>query len=76
MILTGLAMSPAHERGAALACRTFSVAGRRRARSISLAMALLVGFFVIHIAMILAAGPFNELRSIITGWYRTDPPAP
>jgi len=25
--------------------------------------------------MILAAGPINELRSIITGWYRTDPPA-
>ena len=24
--------------------------------------------------MILAAGPINELRSIITGWYRTDPP--
>ena len=23
--------------------------------------------------MILAAGPINELRSIITGWYRTDP---
>jgi thiosulfate reductase cytochrome b subunit len=22
--------------------------------------------------MILAAGPINELRSIITGWYRTD----
>ena len=25
--------------------------------------------------MILAAGPINELRSIITGWYRTDAPA-
>jgi hypothetical protein len=24
--------------------------------------------------MILAAGPINELRSIVTGWYRTDPP--
>jgi hypothetical protein len=23
--------------------------------------------------MILAAGPINELRSIITGWYRIDP---
>ena len=23
-------------------------------------------------AMILAAGPLNELRSIITGWYRID----
>jgi hypothetical protein len=23
--------------------------------------------------MILAAGPINELRSIVTGWYRIDP---
>ena len=38
-------------------------------------MVLLVLFFVIHILMILAAGPINELRSIVTGWYRTDPPA-
>ena len=38
-------------------------------------MLLLVGFFIVHMLMILAAGPINELRSIITGWYRTDPPA-
>jgi thiosulfate reductase cytochrome b subunit len=36
-------------------------------------MLLLVGFFVIHIVMVLAAGPLNELRSIVTGWYRADP---
>lgn len=36
-------------------------------------MSLLVLFFVVHIVMVLAAGPTNELRSIITGWYRTDP---
>jgi dihydroorotase len=29
-------------------------------------------FFLIHIFMVLAAGPLNEMRSIITGWYRTD----
>ena len=33
---------------------------------------LLVGFFIVHIVMIFAAGPLNELRSIITGWYRVD----
>ena len=38
-------------------------------------MVMLVLFFVVHIAMVLAAGPINELRSIVTGWYRTDPPA-
>ena len=48
--------------------------GRQTARTIHfVAMSLLVGFFVIHMLMILAAGPINELRSIITGWYRTDP---
>jgi thiosulfate reductase cytochrome b subunit len=36
-------------------------------------MLALVAFFVIHILMVLAAGPINELRSIVTGWYRTDP---
>jgi thiosulfate reductase cytochrome b subunit len=36
-------------------------------------MALLVLFFVVHMAMILLAGPINELRSIITGYYRLSP---
>jgi len=43
-------------------------------------MAGLVGFFVIHIVMIVLAGPINEVRSIVTGWYRLPreprPPAP
>jgi thiosulfate reductase cytochrome b subunit len=49
--------------------------GRQTARTIHFVMmALLVGFFIVHIVMIVAAGPLNELRSIITGWYRVDPP--
>ena len=32
----------------------------------------LVLFFIVHIAMVFAAGPINEMRSMITGWYRTD----
>jgi thiosulfate reductase cytochrome b subunit len=31
-----------------------------------------LGFFAVHMAMILLAGPLNEMRSILTGWYRTD----
>jgi thiosulfate reductase cytochrome b subunit len=38
-------------------------------------MLLLVLFFVVHIVMIFAAGPINELRSIFTGWYRIDSPS-
>ena len=74
MILTGLAMSPTMN--AAVPLLPELLGGRQTARTIHFAvMLLLVGFFVIHILMILAAGPINELRSIITGWYRTDPPA-
>jgi thiosulfate reductase cytochrome b subunit len=48
--------------------------GRQTARTIHFAvMVLLVLFFVVHIAMVLLAGPFNELRSMITGYYRTSP---
>lgn len=72
IILTGLAMSPGAN--AMLPFLPELLGGRQTARTIHfVAMVLLVGFFVIHILMIVAAGPLNELRSIITGWYRTDP---
>lgn len=72
MIATGLAMSPSMN--AAVPFLADALGGRQTARTIHfVAMLLLVGFFVIHLAMILAAGPINELRSIVTGWYRVDP---
>ncbi|TGP50522.1 cytochrome b/b6 domain-containing protein [bacterium M00.F.Ca.ET.230.01.1.1] len=74
MIVTGLAMSPSMD--SVLPWLNEILGGRQTARTIHFTiMLLLVGFFIIHILMILAAGPINELRSIITGWYRTDPPA-
>lgn len=73
MIVTGLAMSPSMN--AAVPFLADLLGGRQTARTIHfVTMALLVGFFVIHMLMILAAGPINELRSIVTGWYRTDLP--
>jgi thiosulfate reductase cytochrome b subunit len=72
IIITGLAMSPSVN--AMVPFLNDMLGGRQTARTIHFAaMFLLVGFFVIHMLMILAAGPINELRSIITGWYRTDP---
>jgi thiosulfate reductase cytochrome b subunit len=72
MVLTGLAMSPGMD--AAWPWLTELFGGRQTARTIHfLTMTLLVLFFVVHVAMVLAAGPLNELRSMITGWYRTDP---
>ncbi len=35
-------------------------------------MLAFVLFFIVHIAMVVLAGPFNELRSMITGYYKTD----
>jgi thiosulfate reductase cytochrome b subunit len=74
MIITGLAMSPSMN--AVLPFLNDLLGGRQTARTIHfIVMLLLVAFFIIHMLMIFAAGPINELRSIITGWYRTDPPA-
>lgn len=71
MIATGLSMSPSFNATAPWLLDVFG--GRQSARSIHfITMAALVGFFVVHMVMILAAGPLNEIRSIVTGWYRLD----
>jgi thiosulfate reductase cytochrome b subunit len=71
MILTGLSMSPGFNAAAPWLLDLFG--GRQTARTIHfLTMLALVGFFAVHIAMILLSGPLNEMRSILTGWYRTD----
>ena len=68
MILTGLTMSPGMD--ARLNFMTSLFGGRQSARSIHfITAAALVLFFLIHIVAILAAGPFNEMRSIVTGWF-------
>jgi len=73
MILTGLAMSPGMN--AAMPWLPDLLGGRQTARTIHfVAMVLLVLFFIVHMLMIVAAGPINEMRSIITGWYRTGAP--
>jgi thiosulfate reductase cytochrome b subunit len=71
MILTGLSMSPGFNAAAPWLLDLFQ--GRQTARTIHfLTMVALIGFFGVHMAMILLAGPLNEMRSILTGWYRTD----
>ncbi|MET1757050.1 cytochrome b/b6 domain-containing protein [Novosphingobium sp. RD2P27] len=69
MILTGLGMSPATDAWAPLVTQLFG--GRQSARSVHFLCAwALVGFVLVHIAMVMLAGPWNEMRSIITGKYR------
>ena len=72
MVLTGLTMSPGMDAAWPWLLELFG--GRQTARLLHFCGLLtIVLFFIVHIVMVVAAGPFNELRSIITGWYRTRP---
>jgi len=69
IILSGLAMSPALD--AAWPWLVDLFGGRQSARSVHFIAAMgLVLFFLVHIAMVVLAGPINEVRSMLTGWYR------
>lgn len=73
MILTGLTLSPAIDAAWPWLLDLFG--GRQSARSIHFIAAwMLVAFFLVHIVMVILAGPINEIRSMITGRYRL--PAP
>ena len=69
IIFTGLTMSPAMDAGWGWLLDIFG--GRQSARSLHFIAAFgLVGFFFVHIAMVVLAGPINEVRSMISGYYR------
>ena len=69
IILTGMTMSPGLDAGFPWLLDLFG--GRQSARSLHFLAAFgLVVFFLVHIAMVVLAGPFNEVRSMVTGWYR------
>ncbi len=69
IIITGLAMSPGSDAWASILTEAFG--GRQSARSIHFLVAFaLVAFFLVHIAMVVLARPYNGIRSMITGKYR------
>lgn len=69
IILTGLTMSPGMN--AAWPWLVDLFGGRQSARSIHFITAFaLMGFFLVHILMVLLSGPLNQIRAIITGRYR------
>jgi thiosulfate reductase cytochrome b subunit len=81
IILTGLTMSPGMDAAWGWLLDVFG--GRQSARSIHFICAMLITLFIlVHLIMVLLAGPLNEIRSMITGWYRVPqpkdkaPPAP
>ena len=72
MILTGLTMSPAMDAGFPILLDIFG--GRQSARTIHFLTASgLVAFVVVHLAMVLLSGVWNNLRSMVTGYYAIPP---
>ena len=72
MVLTGLAMSPGMDAAWPWLLDLFQ--GRQSARSIHFICAsALLAFILVHLIMVVLAGPFNEVRSMITGRYRVPP---
>jgi thiosulfate reductase cytochrome b subunit len=69
VVLTGLTMSPAIDAAWPWLLDLFG--GRPSARSIHFLCAMgLAAFILIHLLMVVLAGPINEVRSMITGRYR------
>ncbi len=69
MILSGLTMSPAMD--AAWPWLVDLFGGRQSARSIHfLCAAAILLFIIVHLVMVVLAGPINEVRSMITGRFR------
>ena len=69
LVLTGLAMSPGMD--AAWGWLIDLTGGRQSARSIHFICAMgIAAFILVHLIMVVLAGPLNEIRSMITGRYR------
>ena len=68
MILAGLTMSPRLDAGFPFLLTLFD--GRQSARTIHFICAFaILGFVFIHVVMVLVSGVWNNMRSMITGWY-------
>ncbi len=69
MILTGFTMSP--NLNASMSWLLDLFGGRQSARSLHFLFAVgIVLFILVHLLMVVMAGPLNEVRSMITGRYR------
>jgi len=72
MVLTGLTMSPAVNAAFPVLLDIFG--GRQSARTIHFLVAMaIVAFVAVHLFEIFLVGAWNEIRSMITGWYEVKP---
>jgi thiosulfate reductase cytochrome b subunit len=69
LVLTGLAMSPRVD--AAIPALPAVFGGRQSARTLHFLLTLgLIAFTAVHLFMVLVTGFWNNVRSMILGWYR------
>lgn len=72
VVLTGLTMSPTMD--SAFHFLPWIFGGRQSARTIHFICAFsFLGFFIIHIVMVVLSGTWNNIRSMITGRYAIPP---
>jgi thiosulfate reductase cytochrome b subunit len=72
MIVTGLSMSPGVNSATPWLPEFFG--GRQSARTVHFVTGSLIVLFVfVHVLQVLIAGVFNEMRSMITGWFAIRP---
>lgn len=75
MVLTGLTMSPGIDAAVPILVDVFG--GRQSARTIHFITAsALVIFVIVHLAMVVLSGTWNNIRSMITGRYAIQEKAP
>jgi thiosulfate reductase cytochrome b subunit len=69
IVLTGLALSPGID--AMTGPLIWILGGRQFARTWHFTlMSILIAYFVIHMVLVFSTGPWNNIKSMITGWYR------
>jgi Ni/Fe-hydrogenase b-type cytochrome subunit len=69
IIITGLALSPGID--AIAGPLTWLLGGRQFARTWHFVlMVLLIGYFCTHMVLVFSTGAWNNIRSMVTGWYK------
>jgi len=75
MLVTGLSMSPGFNAIGGVLLEIMG--GRQSARTLHfISGGLIVGFIVIHVALVFWTGFFNNMRAMITGWFVIEPSKP
>ena len=73
MLVTGLSMSPGFNAVGGVLLEIMG--GRQSARTLHfIAAGLIVGFIVVHVGLVIWTGFFNNMRSMVTGWFVIQPP--